>query len=186
MSNEYYTYSELIGFGFSKKLILQKFPDPILKQNPIYKNAAPMKLYKKDDVDEYINTKEFQTHLEKRKKRVSSSLSSAAARKQNTINYINSILDEIKIEKININSLRRLTLENKKEWFFEQNDYLDETFVDDTTMKRWMINYVRHVLTNYDYILSTIKGKFGVSEAYILFKEKINNKIREIYPELFE
>ena len=47
MSNEYYTYSKLIEFGFSKKLILQKFPDPILKQNPIYKNAAPMKLYKK-------------------------------------------------------------------------------------------------------------------------------------------
>ena len=55
MSNEYYTYSKLIEFGFSKKLILQKFPDPILKQNPIYKNAAPMKLYKKDDVDEYIH-----------------------------------------------------------------------------------------------------------------------------------
>ena len=96
------------------------------------------------------------------------------------------MLDEIKIKRININSLRRLTLENKKELFFEQNDYLDETFVDNTTMKRWMINYVRHVLTNYDYILSTIKGKFGVSDAYILFKEKINNKIREIYPELFE
>ena len=54
MSNEYYTYSKLIEFGLSKKLILQKFPDPILKQNPIYKNAAPMKLYKKDDVDEYM------------------------------------------------------------------------------------------------------------------------------------
>ena len=56
-------------------------------------------------------------------------------------------INEISVEKISIGQLRLRTIEHKEEWY---NDYIDIDFVSNETMKRWMINYVRHELTEYD------------------------------------
>jgi hypothetical protein len=42
------TQSQIIEMGWTKSMINKLLPEPILKENPRYRNSAPMKLWDKD------------------------------------------------------------------------------------------------------------------------------------------
>ena len=44
LDKEYYTQTEVKELGFTNKMIKELLPPPAFKQNPMYRNAAPMKL----------------------------------------------------------------------------------------------------------------------------------------------
>ena len=44
---EMITQSTIIGMGWTKTMITKFLPEPTLKDNPHYQNAAPMKLWRK-------------------------------------------------------------------------------------------------------------------------------------------
>ena len=55
------TQSKIIGeYGWTKSLINRFLPDPILKRNPHYSKAAPMRLWEEDTVKKIMETEEFQ------------------------------------------------------------------------------------------------------------------------------
>ena len=55
---------------------------------------------------------------------------------------------------------------------------------DIDTRKRWAVNYIRHELTNYDWVLERIKGKCGIGEEYNRYKNAVLEEIYKAYPEL--
>lgn len=186
-NKKYYTKTDLKRFGFSETLINKIFPNPITKANPFYRCANPMKLYDSKLVDEYMKTDDFQIHLQKRNIKAEKSKIIAINRKESLIEEINKKIKEIKVERIDIKDLEKRTLISKYNWlaYCKNNDF---DFLDpkEETLKRWMINYIRHELTSYDEVLYNIKGKIGKQDAYQLYRTAVMDKIKEIYPELFE
>lgn len=183
IEKKYYTLSKLKELGFSKSLIDKYFSEPILKPNPIFKSASPMKLYDAEKVEAFITTNIFKEHIQKRKKRSEIAISVALKHKNETLDYIHKKIDEISIKRINIELLMELTLQNKEDWYSRYGFY--ELVYDEKTLNRWMINYVRHNLTTYDDTLYSIKGKTGKNVAYNIYRNAVMDKIKEIYPELF-
>ena len=54
------------------------------------------------------------------------------------------------------------------------------------TQVRWMLNYLRHVLSHYEQQLKPLKGRVGKQEAYRLIRRKVTLDSYRAYPELRE
>lgn len=186
MEIKYYTYSNLSKMGFTKKLIEEHLHEPLLKDNPHYRMGPKMKLYLAKDVEKFMKTDIFLNYQESRKNRVNAAIKNASKRREENYRYIDDEISKIIVKRVSLDELERLTLEAKLDWLlWTRDDFYGFDDLSDETLARWMINYIRHNLTNYDEILDNIKGKFGVEEAYIKYKKILMLKIKEVYPELF-
>lgn len=56
---KYYTYSNILKMGFTKKLIDEHLHEPLLKDNPHYKMGPKMKLYLAKDIGKFMKTNIF-------------------------------------------------------------------------------------------------------------------------------
>lgn len=64
------TKSKVLELGFTEKLINELLPESVLKQNPIFKSASPMKLWREEDVQKALETDQFKEYqLKSAKKR---------------------------------------------------------------------------------------------------------------------
>jgi hypothetical protein len=54
------------------------------------------------------------------------------------------------------------------------------------TPQRWAVNFIRHNLTSYNGRLATIGGKLGVADAAQRIRQRVLEKIAEVYPEFAE
>ena len=186
MEIKYYTYSNLSKMGFTKKLIEEHLHEPLLKDNPHYRMGPKMKLYLAKDVEKFMKTDIFLNYQESRKNRVNAPIKNASKRREENYRYIDDEISQITVKRVPLDELERLTIEAKVDWLlWTRDDFYGFDDLSDETLARWMINYIRHNLTNYDEILDNIKGKFGVEEAYIKYKKILMLKIKEVYPELF-
>lgn len=186
MEIKYYTYSNLSKMGFTKKLIEEHLHEPLLKDNPHYRMGPKMKLYLAKDVEKFMKTDIFLNYQESRKNRVNAAIKNANKRRKENYRYIDDEISQITVKRVPLDELERLTIEAKVDWIlWTRDDFYGFDDLSDETLARWMINYIRHNLTNYDEILDNIKGKFGVEEAYIKYKKILMLKIKEVYPELF-
>lgn len=186
MEIKYYTYSNLLKMGFTKKLIEEHLHEPLLKDNPHYRMGPKMKLYLAKDVEKFMKTDIFLNYQESRKNRVNAAIKNANKRREENYRYIDDKISQITVKRVPLDELERLTIEAKVDWIlWTRDDFYGFDDLSDETLARWMINYIRHNLTNYDEILDNIKGKFGVEEAYIKYKKILMLKIKEVYPELF-
>ncbi|MGN1155252.1 MAG: hypothetical protein ACI4TK_03670 [Agathobacter sp.] len=59
----------ILKMGWTKTMIAKFLPEPKLKQNPWYKEAAPIKLWRESDVLSIMETADFMTEMEKAAKR---------------------------------------------------------------------------------------------------------------------
>lgn len=193
MKEKMITQSTIINtYGWTKSLISKFLPEPTLAQNPYYRNAAPMRLWKEEDVKKVMLTPEFQDAMEKTKKRKKSAAKAVNTKKaileEEKIDFLNSI----HIEVLPDNLLRKKALESKQKWYeinqLEQYGYSNSSDIpnvytaDKNTVNRWIVNYIRHNLVQYDNFLERIYGKVGVQDTYIDTKIFILEKIADTYP----
>jgi hypothetical protein len=55
---------------------------------------------------------------------------------------------------------------------------------DPAALQRWAVKYLRHVETDYDWLLDSVTGRVGVAEARRLIGERVLNAIAHQYPYL--
>lgn len=67
---------------------------------------------------------------------------------------------------------------------FARSDYENFEFhmPNEETLNRWVVNYIRHNLVNYDYTLGKNRGKVGKDEAYPVYKKAVLERIATVYP----
>ena len=53
---------------------------------------------------------------------------------------------------------------------------------NEETLNRWVVNYIRHNLVNYDYTLGENRGKVGKDEPYPAYKKAVLERIATVYP----
>lgn len=209
-TTEMITQSAILEMGWTKSMITKLLPEPSLKSNPYYKSAAKMKLWKKQDVLDVIETENFKIELEKANKRKLSSKKAQETKRNNLTKRMKRIAECISVLIIPQDELEKKALEHQEARIYErisnEVEYLErhcdslESFdeyeqkieemenfrmyrpSDEETMKRWIVNYIRHNLIEYDQNLRMLKGKVGKDEAYIDFKLAVLEKIAESYP----
>lgn len=166
--------------GWTEKLIKLFFPIPSeTKENPMYKSAAPMQLYHLSKVIEIENTKEFKNALVSTNKFKESSKKAIETK-------INKLNDYLKNLKIDVPVFERKDLLKKSiDHFNDRNDIERASRNSDSAfLNRITVNFIRHILTNYEDELEEIFGKVGVNKAYLEVKKKVYDAISVKYPYL--
>lgn len=186
------TQSRIIGeYGWTKSLINKFLPEPILRKNPHYRSAAPMKVWDEETVKQVMKTSNFQNAMEKTSKRKIAANKAIATKRDNMFNHTEQFINSITITVLPENELKKRTLHAKQCWYdchsygkdyFEKDAYT----ADDDTINRWIVNYIRHNLVAYDHFLDGIKGKVGSMDAYPEVKIAILKKIAIAYPQYKE
>lgn len=184
------TQSAILELGWTKSLINKFLPEPTCKPNPHYKKAAPMKLWNECDVFAAMETENFKDAFKKATRRKNSAQKSLVAKVQNLNERALDLARGLHITVIADDELRTRTLAAKQAWYNHQayirgTDYCgDVDCVNSETMERWIVNYIRHNLINYDaecrHLLS---GQVGKNSAYVTFKKAILEKIAVAYPD---
>lgn len=188
---EHYSKSEVLKLGFSEKLISELLPEPILKPNPNFKSAAPMKLWLISDVENAMKTAQFIDYQEKANKRRKGAKKAVLTRAAKLHTEVTNKIEQISVKQLSLEELKENTLSEKASWYSYQqtlrrnhDDERDPYSADQSTVTRWEVNYIRHNLTSYDALLYEMSGKVGRHEEYMRYKEAVLNKIGEAYPSL--
>lgn len=187
------TQSTIIStYGWTKSLITKFLPAPKLVPNPHYKKASPMQLWKEADVLQAMQTPEFQENFAKANKRKAAAAKAVDTKKALLEAQKTKFLNSIRIQVLPDDMIRAKTLDAKQTWYtqseFKDDFYLDPSEIpdaygaDELTIQRWVVNYIRHHLVQYNDFLDKICGKVGVQDCYVDTKVILLQKIAEAYP----
>ena len=183
MTKEFITKTDLISKRKWTDALLKKYmsePD-LIKNNPHYGRASKMKLYKISRVESIEKNEHFLIDFQKTILRRKSSAKMVETKKDNLLIEISEL--PISVEFIPRNELVPLVIDD----YNDRNYYKDDLTLrdlDQSTLERLTVNYIRHQLTSYDQCLGLIFSKVGKKEGYRLLIERIYNCISESYPEL--
>lgn len=182
--DEMVTQSYLLENGWTKAMISKLLPEPLLKRNYMYRNASPIKLWNKVLVEEIMQTDAYIEATKKAQARREASMRGVETKKKNLLADINNLLDTIEVEVISDEKLVPRVLNDKRAWYEMHGDIFLKP--DDITLRRWIVNYIRHELVSYDEYLYEIYGKTGKQDAYVILKNGILEKIAVAYPKYKE
>ena len=104
-------------YGWTKSLISKFLPDPVLKANPHYRKAAPMRLWDEDTVKQVMTTSEFQDAMEKANKRKKSASKAVETKYSNMNHSVQLFIDSITIKVLSDEELKTKALKAKQEWY---------------------------------------------------------------------
>ena len=183
MTKQFITKTDLISVRkWTDRLIKKYMPVPDeIRNNPHYGQASKMKLYKISRVESIEKNEQFLIDFQKTILRRKSSLKMVETKKDNLLIQISEL--PISVEIIPRYELVPLVIDD----YNDRNYYKDDLTLrdlDQSTLERLTVNYIRHQLTSYDQCLGLIFSKVGKKEGYRLLKERIYNCISESYPEL--
>lgn len=187
----YICLSQVKEMGFNDKLVKDLLPEPILKDNPYYKKAMPMKLWDETIVKKAMETEAYKAYQIKRAKRQESAKKAVKTKTDKLIAEIEAKIPTISVKRIDFTSLKNKALQSKQSWYDYQADIRNSwewrktvNGADEATIRRWMVNYIRHKLTTYDSELEIIFNRTGKDKGFVLLHNAVLDKIAETYPEL--
>ena len=176
----------ILSMGFTKSMIAKLLPDPILRDNPRYKSAAPMKLWKEADVLAAMDTDAFREAASKAERRKAAASKGVDTKRKNAELLAEELIAAIHVQRIELPELEKLALASQQRWYdFQRRGEIE--FPDRETVDRWMVNYIRHELCDYDASLYTLfrPGKMADKDKlYPKVKRETLAKIAQVYPEL--
>lgn len=183
---DFFNLTEVKARGWSQKLIDDILGDPDkLKRNPVYRSAAPVKLWDRARV-EAAETLEAFTSYQGRRSKLSAGSKAAAERKRREL------FAEIEKMAVHVHILPVETVTKKAVAHWENRQWdrgnfeCDAADASEETKQRWAVNYIRHHLCNYDGELERIAGRIGINDAVSMIRRKVYKAIAVAYPDLAE
>lgn len=180
------TSTGLADRGWSRELIDQFLPEPdMVKRNPVFRSAAPMRLYALKRVKRIERTKAFIAANEKMRARRLAAVVSASKRAAQLAELVANIAIPVAEGMSRSTLVKRACTSYNDHKFDRYEDYAPATPNSDTAfLDRICVNYLRHDCTDYDAIISELHGKVGRSEAYEIVRNRVLTRIAEVYPYL--
>lgn len=182
------TQATVLSMGFTKSMIDKLLPAPILRDNPRYKCAAPMKLWEEADVLAAMDTDAYREAAAKAAQRKQAAAKAVDTKRKNAEVLADELIAAIHVRRIELPELERLALDAQQRWYdFRGRGKIE--FPDREDVVRWMVNYIRHDLCEYDDSLYTLfrPGKMADKDKlYPKIKGETLAKIAQVYPELAE
>lgn len=189
------TLTQVKERGWTASLVENFLGTPdVTKTNPLYRSAAPMKLYAKERVEAIEATSEFQQARAKVAVRSQATQRAAAVREEARRESMAAIIGqevakgaevgqrlEVTVTRLPLAEVQRLALEAYKEdWGGKE--------CDPTLVERNAVNFIRHRLTKYDdnyEFLPTSSNVAWETSRYIL-RRRVYDEIARTYPEYAE
>lgn len=190
---------ELLGVNtrLRNKLVDQKVLIPTTAVNNRF-GSGDILLFTYTNVLKCVNSSEFKVLKEKYDTSHDKNVKSAKKAIDTKQINIERMVDDfgVKVKKVNATSLYKAVLTNKVEFKVNKLLYLGKDTIDAPTYQdldsasadnhnRWVDNYIRHNLTNYDDVELYLKGKSGKKSMYgdgNRLAEKMTKEIRKVYP----
>ena len=178
-------------YRFTEKMIEYYLPEPIVKPNP-HNRDTYMRIWNREEVESIIaENLQLKAMLEDRqKKHAKRSIAAQKAvetKRSRLASLIDVAIDNIRVEKIENEELKQLTIYDKQDYeYYKGNWCVGYSNVNEQTLARWKVNYIRHNLTQYDQQLFEMKGKVGIHDEYFRYREAVMNKIAQVCPDLEE
>lgn len=179
--SEMISQSAIIEMGWTRTMISKLLPEPTLKPNPHYSKAAPMKLWDKETVIAVMETEDFKNELEKANRRKNSAVKAVKTKETKLVEKMKSLAEGVSLRVIPEKVLLSCAL-SEKEKYYNSREIVYMESPDEATINRWVVNYIRHNLVDYDSMLEQLIAKTGKDEAYFVLKSIILEKIAQAYP----
>lgn len=179
-----FNLSNLHHRGWTPKLIKDLLPPPQLKPNPYNYGYAPMKLWAEGVVIEAEKNERFIKMQETYPLRQAAAEKGRQTRIANTLRELQECLDNVTVEIIPEGELRQLSIEHAKSRDYRGRYNFED--LSDALVERWMVNYLRHVKTEYHEILFRFTHKYWIPDVYPQIKTAILDVIAQTYPDLAE
>ena len=179
--DEMLTKTALKDRGWTEAGIGKFLGDPdATRPNPKYGGAAPMQLYVLARVKAAEKTSRFRAWKAKSKKRKDAALRAVRTKTASLRAVVEGWTPEIPV--LDPAELRRRAIASFNSRL--ERGALASENSDEVFLARITVNYVRHVLTDYDDLLVNLRGKTGKAEAIELVSEQVYDSIGEAYPDL--
>ena len=151
--------------------------------NPHSKKAGNICLYSIDRIIKIEENSEFRAKndiISKRKVTAAKVVVTKREKlKQSAAGY-KPILPILKYEELKEKAIAHYVMLNNERGKYYVSDELNSA--SDDFLNRIISNYIRHMLSDYEYKLKSLKGKVGGDESYYIIRDKINQAIKEAYP----
>lgn len=181
----------LIEMGWTKDMITQFLPKPILVANPVYANAPPMKLWSNSLIQEVMQADAFLDAQEREnQKRIN--VHPMNTYEKDLVNHAILMAKKINIKRLSDNELRNITLKHRRKWYdygISAGKATEDSFQKAAAKRldQWIVSYILYHLIDLDgvgrYLLF---GRVGNGSAYLAFKRSILEKIAAVYPMVAE
>lgn len=190
-STDYITKAQVVARGWTESMVKKFLGEPdATKTNPMYKCAAPMKLYDVKRVERIERSKSFREYMEAAAARKASARKAVTTKLEKALNYAKSV--EIEIPAMDYTEVVKRACRAYNDWRqYDRNGFLDIDFIpadprhsDADFLRRITTNYLRHECSSYDEHLCELFGKTGVNEAHDILQRRINDEIKRTYPQL--
>jgi hypothetical protein len=182
--------------GWTDKTIKEFLGRPSkTKTNPNYRSAPPMKLYSLKRVEEAEAKPEWQKARDKSKARSDRAKNAADKKKKEMVAEDSfSIKKEVLEYLAGFEAVDDLKEAACKHWYDNKKEHVeareysweempdsipDYGSVDDVTLKRWILNMVRHSGTSYDFTLSRNEGKVGAPASHDAMQDLVRMLVEE-------
>ena len=162
MNPEYLSQSRIKSeFGLTDTQIRGALAPPdTTRPNPHYRSGPPMKLYLRNRVEQWIA--EHQSEITESQPRKQAAQRAVHTKRESAKVEIAKLVQRLELEPI---ASRASVRKEAAEFFYEQY----EEFNGEVTEKG-LCSFIRHNYTNYEEILSIVKGKVGASDLYVNVK----------------
>lgn len=182
---KYLTRTGLLSRGWTAGLIGKFLPSPdLIRPNPNYRSAAPMKLYLIERVAEVENSEEFIAARDRLSSRRNGAKKAVETKKAKTMDFVAKTV-QFAIPRYSRSKLTKMACDHYNDRNLEWGSFASPSS-DKHFLQRIVVNFLRHAVTDYDGHLERISGKVGTNEAYRKIKEMVLDKIAEEYPWLAE
>lgn len=177
------TQTDVLARGWTKNMIGKLLPEPTLGKNK-YCRYHPVKLWDIKVVEKAEETEKYQKAIEKVQSHREGGYKAASTRREATQKDFEAEKASIHIPLVDDETLRTWVYQDRRAYNLSKGWF--ELYPEDApeeTMQRWIVNFIRHNLAEYDYTLSRNKGRFGIHDCYEDYKNTVLNKIAEVYPQ---
>lgn len=128
---------------------------------------------------------EMKAKLDEKNKRHEAAMKAVRTKRLKTMKQTEEAIAKIHVERIHKKNLLSITLSDQEDVYERDGKTpLDVYDAAPEVQERWMVNFIRHVLTEYNKELWNMKGKVGTSEAYMKYKSAVLDRIAVVYPYL--
>lgn len=181
--------------GWAKGAVKRFVGEPnALVPNPNYRLGPRMRLDDLPRVERTEQSKAWRTwqdqttaRREKASVRQIKRMSASRAALRAQINAV-----EVGVARLPQEKLFGVAVDNRNgqaEWHAAQRGHFEHadagvSSADTAALQRWAVNYLRHVETDYDWLLDSVTGRVGVTEARLLIRERVLDAIAGQYPYL--
>lgn len=180
----------LTGRGWTEAAIRRFLGEPDrLAPNPVYRSAAPARLYSMARVTAAEATPEWQEWRRLADRRSTRGKAVADAKRAQLLAEVAALDIRVPVMDLDILAARAVKHRNMRNADRAEDrgwdaDPADPGAVDEGTLRRWQVNFLRHACTTYDADLDSLYARTGRVQAAEAIRDRVYTVIAEAYPAL--